>query len=277
MIDTVKEPCDDRRAIAAHFAGRGSPVADTAMRAHVGGCAPCRRYYDRALMLASLDPRGHKARERIARGLGLRAATRPTGRRNGRIAGWLAAGALVPAAAVALTLLVHERAAPRLSAAAAPPAEFTSRGAPADERSPAPAVWIYRVGRDGAVRLVDGTIRADDELAFAYSNTARQPYLLIFGVDEHRHVYWFHPAWPVGAAPPSAVRAAPGPGPFELPEAIRPHTDGRQLTIYALLSRQSITVETVEAAIRRAGPSALATAFGAERPVVVSQALVVQP
>jgi hypothetical protein len=256
MNATSSAPCENRRAIAQHFAGRGTPAADGAMRAHVGACASCRRHYDRHLMLASLDPRGRRAKERIARGLGLRVAAPPPRRRGA----WLALGALVPAAAAVLLL------APR----APDPDAFTSRGAPAGGHEAAPAVWIYRVGRDGAVHLADGTIHADDELAFAYSNTARRPYLLIFGVDEHRHVYWFHPAWRVGAPPPAAVRASAGPGPFELPEAIRQHTDGRQLTIYALLSGQPLQADTVEAAIRRAGAAGPSAAtFGAERPVAI--------
>ena len=76
----------------------------------------------------------------------------------------------------------------------------------------------------------------------------------------------------------AAVRASAGPGPFELPEAVRHHTDGRQLTVYALLSRQRIDVETVEATIRRAGAAGpLPATFGTERPVVVGRSFVVQP
>src|SRR5687767_539213 len=95
MTEASSAPCENRRAIAAHFAGRGSPAADEPMRAHLGACASCRRRYDRELMLASLDPRGRKAKERIARGLGLHIETRP----GGRLSAWMAAGALVPVAA----------------------------------------------------------------------------------------------------------------------------------------------------------------------------------
>ena len=273
MNEMLSAPCDNRRVIAAHFAGRGSPAADEIMRFHVGGCAPCRRYYDRELMLASLDPRGHKAKERIARGLGLRIGAPP----RRRLAAWMAAGVLIPAAA-ALLLVARPREA-SLPAAGAAPDAFTRRGAAgAAHDAPAPAVWIYRVARDGGIRLAEKTIRADDELAFAYSNTVSRPYLLIFGVDEHQHVYWYHPAWPAGEPPPAALRAAPGLGPHELPEAVRHHTDGRQLTIYTLLSQQRLDVRAVESAIRRAGPAGpLPAAFGAEHPIVLGRSFVVQP
>jgi hypothetical protein len=276
MNEAISAPCDNRRVIAAHFAGRGSPAADGAMRAHLGGCLPCRRYYDRELMLASLDPRGRKAEERIARGLGLRTGVSSPR----RLAAWMAAGVLVPATA-GLLLFAHRGELPRPPGAARE--ELTPRGAPAAAQEatapvPAPSVWIYRVARDGSVRLAEGAIQADDELAFAYSNTAGRSFLLIFGVDEHRHVYWYHPAWRVGEPPPSAVRASPGPGPFELPEAVRHHPDGRQLTIYALLSRQRIDVQAIETAIRRAGAAGLLPAtFGTERPAVVGRSFVVQP
>jgi hypothetical protein len=243
------------------------------MRVHLGGCTPCRYYYDRELLFASLDPRAPKAKERIARGLGLRAA-RSAPARRGRFAAWMAAGVLVPAAA-ALLLFVRPGAAPRAPEAGAAGAALTPRGATTGEE--APAIWIYRVGRDGAVHLADKTIRADDELAFAYSNTAARPFLLIFGIDEHRHVYWFHPAWRVGAPPPAAMRASAGPGPFELPEAVRHRTDGRQLTIYALMARERIDVGAVESAIRRAGTGPLPAAFGVDRPIVIGRSLTVLP
>jgi hypothetical protein len=239
------------------------------MRAHLGACASCRRHYDRQLMLASLDPRGRKAKERIARGLGLRSETRS----RARFTAWIAAGALVPVAAGLLLFVVRRETGP--SSATFVREEPTPRGAPAPTAE-SPAVWVYRVARDGTVGLAEGTIRADDELAFAYSNTAGWPFLLIFGLDEHRHVYWFHPAWRVGEPAPAAVHASPGPGPFELPEAIRHHTDGRRLTVYALLSRQRIDVSTVEAAIRHAGAAGpLPATFGTERPFVVGRSFVV--
>ena len=133
-------------------------------------------------------------------------------------------------------------------------------------------------GATGPSASPTGQIRADDELAFAYSNTAGQQFLLIFGVDEHRHVYWFHPAWRAGEPPPAAVRASAGPGPYELPEAVRHRTDGRQLTIYALLARQRIDVRDGRGAIRAApGAGPLPAAFGAERPVVVGRSFAVLP
>jgi hypothetical protein len=223
------------RAIDAHFAGRVSPVAETAMRAHLPTCAVCTDRYERQLTLARLDPKAPPPEERIARGLGL-------GPRRVRVP-WTFALLIPAAAAVALA------AWPRQGDGGA----FVARGG-----TPAPAAlgafWTYRVGADQAPHLAEQAIAARDELAFAYSNPAGKRYLRVFGIDEHRHVYWFHPSWPAnwpaGRPAPRSVPAAAGPGPHELPEAIRHELDGRRLTITTLLSDRPLDVVGVEAALR---------------------------
>ena len=99
----------------------------------------------------------------------------------------------------------------------------------------------------------DATARAlhpgADDLAFAYSNPVGKRFLMVFGVDEHRHVYWFHPTWPVGQPAPVAVRAVEGPGPHELPGAIHHALDGRRLSVYAAFSDRALGARTVEEAV----------------------------
>jgi hypothetical protein len=128
---------------------------------------------------------------------------------------------------------------------------FTARGA-AHGNVDGPSFWTYRIDAAGVPKLVEpaSAVGARDELAFAYSNPTSKPYLMIFGVDEHRHVYWFHPAWPAGHAGPTAVRAAAGPGPHELPDAIRHAMDGRRLDVYAVFSEQTIDAAAVEHHLR---------------------------
>jgi len=64
-----------RADIDAHFAGRGAVARERGLREHCLGCAPCRAYYERHLLLAELNPSALGVRERLARGLGL--ASRP--------------------------------------------------------------------------------------------------------------------------------------------------------------------------------------------------------
>jgi hypothetical protein len=225
------------RTIAAHFAGGASPAAETAMRAHLPTCNTCRRRYERHLILARLDPQALSAQQRIARGLGFRV------RGPSRRSYWFA-GLALPVALAASVLVLPNKT--RHAAGGDASHGFAARGSEQRGEPRAPALWMYRVNADGGPRLVDHTIRANDELAFAYSNPSGRTYLMIFGVDEHRHVYWFHPGWPSGQPAPAAIRAIQSNAAHELPEAIRHAFDGQRLRVYALFSEQSLTATTIE-------------------------------
>ena len=258
MSTTITSDHDDtthtRREIAAHFAGHGGPRADGRMRAHLPACASCRRHYDRHLSLARLDPAALSPARRLARGLGIRFAPPLPARAvtdvPPRRRGW---GWLVPAALVATVLLfarpwrAERPATPRWS-------ELTARGAP----DASPSFWIYRLDGVAPPRLAGNSIDRRDELAFAYSNPTGAAYVMIFGVDELGNVYWFHPGWPAGQAPPGAVAAVAGPGPHELPAAISHRFAGRRLTVHALFLPRPLSTTTVEAELRRRSSGAAA-------------------
>ncbi len=259
-----------RAAISAHFAGRISPAAEAGMRAHLPTCAECRDCYRRHHLLARLDPAAPPAQERIARALGFGARRAP-----GR-ARWLAFS-LPLAGAVAAALLVWapaERSRGDHAVAEAPVAR--AGGMTAGSR-----LFIYRFDAGSGARapqLVDRSVRGGDELAFAYSNPAGRRYVAIFGVDDQRRVYWFHPAWPVGAPAPRAIAAAAGPGPHELPEAIHHDVAGRRLTIRAAFADRALAVGDIEAAVQSAGADsgALASRLGPDV-VVTERVLDVRP
>jgi hypothetical protein len=226
------------RALVAHFAGRSEPTAEARLRAHLPGCAACRQRYHQELLLVRLDPGALPARERLARGLGLRASPRRLGLHA------LALPALATAALALLLLL------PRSGGISAP----VARG----RRSEA-SLWVYRVAPARPPVLADGTIAAGDELAFAYANPGGKAHVLVFAIDEHRHVYWYHPAWPEHAPAPAPLPALAGAGPHELPDAIRHALDGRHLDVFAAFSDVPVSIEAVELAARTpAGMDALA-------------------
>ena len=257
-----------RSAIADHFAGRGSRAAEGPLRAHLLGCADCDARYRRHLVLARLDPRAVPAQQRLARGLGFRGA--------GRAGGWRAwaLGLCVPAAAALLLALAPRHALHGdTRAAKGLDTGFASRGAAAGPSS----FWTYRLGPDGTPRLADRTIARADEIAFAYTNAARRPFLMIFGIDEHRHVYWFHPGWSAGAPAPQALSAQRGPGPYELPEAIRQPFDGARLRVYAAFADRRFDATTIEDAVRTAADGELPRALGAAGITVVERAFEVRP
>ena len=223
--------------MVAHFAGEVRPADEAVLRAHLTACEPCRSRYRRLLVGATLARRALPAEERLARGLGLR-------RRPQRPLRFVLPALATAAAALALWAL-PARPGP------------TARGAGGRAQ-----LWVYRVETPAAARLAGDQIAAGDELAFAYANPAGRAHLLVFGVDEHRHVYWYHPAWPAGAAAPAPVAAAAGVGPHELPEAIRHPLDGRHLEIDAVLSARPLSVEETERAVAAGALESLAAGAG---------------
>src|SRR5262249_21401158 len=126
------------------------------------------------------------------------------------------------------------------------------------------AVFQLRPGQ--ASRPVREVISARDELAFAYLNPSDAKYLLVFGVDEHKHVYWYHPAWLDPQKRPLAVRIAQDDQMHELPEAITHPLDGQKLDIVAVFSPRAVSVAEIEERIADRGggaPLGIAGAFEA--------------
>ena len=181
----------DRRyrvLIDAHFRGEVPPGDERRMRLHLVDCADCRAYYERHLRLALVDPQAAlPANERLARGLGL-SPRRPAGGRRG----WLALAAT--AATCAVVLLAVGRGGER--------ADPQPRAGPRRAAS----CWCTRWRRGGRRKPVGAELRADSGLAFAYANIGHKRRLMVFGVDEGRRVYWYHPAWQHAAEDPSRAR-----------------------------------------------------------------------
>lgn len=251
--------------VDAHFAGSIRPAQEQRMRQHLPDCPACRRRYERQLLLAELDPSAPDAKTRLARGLGLR-LSRP-------LPSWLpslrlpAVGmALATAAAVCLLLVL-----PRGTSATEE--GFTARGGgrlPAEE---APTMLVYRLTPDGGSEPLAQTLAPRDELAFAYRNPEGHPFLMVFGEDEHGHVFWYHPSWNDAARNPSAVPVAPSADMVELPEAISQNLDGQELTLHAVFMDSPWTVRQMEAWLAQ-GPDALSRLPGA---TVSSQRVEVRP
>jgi hypothetical protein len=217
-----------RRAIADHFAGRAEPRAEARMRAHLPTCARCKHRYNRHLLLASLTPGAPTWEQRLACGLGLRLRpARPF---------WSNARFLVAAAIPLILLIAHVRRTPT--------DDLRARGNAAAIEA-AQSLSIYRLG-SGTLVLADNWIARGDALAFAYANPAGRKYVMIFGVDEHGDVYWFQPGWPAGTPPPRSLPAVAGPGPHELPDAVKHDFDGSRLDLFALFSESAFPAAFVD-------------------------------
>jgi hypothetical protein len=214
-----------RPLVDAHFAGTISPADERSLRGHLPTCAACTAYYDRHIVLASLDPRSLRPEDRMAIGLGLAQPRAP-------FPAWSAIGAVAAAAVIALAVLQ-----------ARPPVEFAPRGAPAVGH---PSFFAYRIDPASRLSAQGSTIRANDDLAFAFTNPGGLRRLLVYGVDEHRHVYWYYPAWSDPTDDPRAIVVDRGEALRELPEAIRHEIDGNRLTIHAVFLDEDVSVRQVE-------------------------------
>ncbi len=232
-----------RADIAAHFAGRISPDGERKMRAHLTRCAPCTRRYERHLLLAELEPSALDAQERLGRGLGVLRRTVPTRTAAGA---WMAAAALCGLAAIARP------------ASLVPQGEFVARGSPPREET---SLEVYHAQSGHSFDVARASIRATDELAFAYTNPAAYPYLVVCAVDEHGRVYWYHPAWTSTAEDPDSVRIEDGRAVRELPEAITQGIEGHEIRIVAVFSARPLHVREVERVLSARGADTLQAAF----------------
>ena len=225
--------CPEEEKIDRHFEGAISASDERAMREHLPLCAACHAHYERWLLLSRLDPEALRPEVRIGRGLGLRSRTRvirPLG---------VALAATLVAAAAAVLLSVHSGGGSLA---------FTARGGkPQIQFS---RVFVYDVRPGKPAELASGTVARGDELAFAYENGAAKTRLMIFGVDEHRHVYWFYPAWVSETENPVAIPIERDALRHELPEAVRQKFDGARLEIRSLFVDTPVTVAQVEAMIQ---------------------------
>ncbi|HVH45971.1 MAG TPA: hypothetical protein VM925_26665 [Labilithrix sp.] len=233
--------CNMRGLVDAHFVGSITPEDERGLRAHLATCEVCRSHYRRRVLLASLDPAALGPEERIERALGLR--RRRLGPRP-----IVTAVTMIVLAAAALLLFVRPQSG-------ASDSGFSSRGggvlteprtANTERGLPRSIVEVYRVPKDGRPTPATGSIRRDDSLAFAYENGARKERLVIFGVDEHRRVYWFHPGWTKEGDDPLAVAVSREPGLHELTEAVAHDFTGAHIDIHAVFLDDALSVRQIE-------------------------------
>jgi hypothetical protein len=219
-----------------HFAGRLTPDRERRLRAHIPRCVDCQGRYRQQMVLDAIDPARSSAQMRLARGLGFGATRR---RLNAALPALAIVGGLVLLAAHSMLPRIGHRGQ-----------GFAARGS---ARGPTPTLVIYRMAPGSAAAAAGDRVTVADELAFAYVNPSAFTRLLVFGLDEHGHVYWYHPAWTDSALDPSAIPISTEPGLHELPEAMRQTFAGQTLTVHALFTNQALTVKTIESLVHARG------------------------
>jgi hypothetical protein len=226
-----------RAEIQRHFSGVISPGAERALRQHLADCSTCRDEYEKHLVLASIDPQGLSAEERIGRGLGVRP-------RPARFAWPVLAGA---AATCALVLAVAVPFA--TTDGASEDGEFAARG-PALAKD---ELVVYRIRSGAPPERAPRAMRRADELAFAYTNPSGFAYLLVFGVDSRGDVHWYHPAWTEADATPRAVAITKGADLHELRAAVAHGIEGKTLRLYAVFTNEPFSVRDIEGSLASDG------------------------
>lgn len=228
-----------------HFEGRLSSTEERAMREHLPSCPSCTTRYERHLLLEAIDPVALGPERRLGHGLGFGTPTRAN------VLRWVAPASAALALAAALLLVLGLRDPSS--------AGFTARGGDAASGA---EVFVYRAIDHGQPSRAGASLGPHDELAFAYENPSAKAYLMIFGVDEHRRIVWYYPAWSSEADDPISIRAETAPGRHRLGEAIAHELGGQSLEIHALFSDNALSVRTVERLVA-ASPPKLAAAFPA--------------
>ncbi len=231
--------CPMRGHVDNHFARRLKPREEHSLREHLPGCGACKSIYERHLLLRRLDPKSSRGdQDRLGQGLGLVRPPLPVA----------PAAAALSVLAVLVLGVMATRPDPFANTEG-----FTARGGAATASSE--ALRVYRVRPGLAAEAVGEAIRPGDELAFAYQNPRARKWLLIYGVDEHNHVYWFHPSWSDPDTNPLAVQAFEGMALHELPEAISHTFDGKRLVLHGVLSDERLSVKQAEALMQGRAPS----------------------
>lgn len=226
--------CSMESVVDAHFAGSIGPAKEVELRAHLETCDRCRLRYQRRLMLSRLDPEAPPAQERLGRALGLTPARRSRSPLRNLRTLFASIGAVAAAAAFALYAM-----SPSTTDG------FAARGS-VDADLSSPRIEVFRTTQGAPPERAEGSIRASDELAFAYVNPSTKTHVLVFGVDEHGHVFWYHPAWSDAALDPAAIRVEADGNHHELREAVAHALDGDKLEVHGLFASRAMTVKEVE-------------------------------
>jgi len=232
--------CAMQSTIERHFRGEIRPDDERELRRHLESCEACRRSYERRRAASRFMPNSVDARTRIGIGLGILPAKK-------RIRVPMAAAL---GATAALALLICLGVQPWSGGGFVP--RGTKSGALV-HNAPARLV-VFRMGAGNGAFVAGEEIAADDELAFAYENRAGKKWLLVFGVDDLGHVYWYHPGWQDASRNPGAVSIRRDLGVYELEAAVTHEIRGASLTIHGVFSDQPLSVKQVEQVVRRAEP-----------------------
>lgn len=193
---------------------------------------------DQIDLLPGLLPRLEAARR-------LGAQSSAEGRNMSRWMGFAAAAAIALLVSAGL-LLTRSQESP------APEDEFRVKSAAPerDTRSRWIAFNAFRLSEKAQPEQVRDSLHPNDGLLFSYTNLGPKPfsYMMIFGMDDHRRVYWYYPAFLDAKDNPTSIPIDRDVSRAGLREVIaHPYAEG-SLTLFALFSDNILSVSDIESA-----------------------------
>jgi len=234
---TVAEVAQLEASLARFPAARQQLERVRAVTAHLGDVS--------AIEDVDLLP---ELRRRLANGRGSQPGTRRMHWWSPRVFAVAAAAAVL--AVVLPTVLLRPR-----QTVTGPENEYRAKSAlPVyDARSRWIAVNAFRLSGEAAPEPLHDVLHKDDGLLFSYTNLGPEPfsYLMIFGIDEGRHVYWYYPAFLDARDNPKGTEIEKGGSRVGLQEVIaHPYREG-MLRLFGLFSDRALSVSDIEQAARR--------------------------
>lgn len=236
--------CVDAAEVTRLFAGQLPGERAELLQAHFGRCQGCAALRDELGTLTARlrhDPgefEDEAAIDEVMTLVRMGKADRPVvvERRPSFWSSWQS-WLVVPVTAAATVLLMLTLQSPEHDG-------FQSRGAATEQLDRWVSVQAFRSSA-GGYAPVEGTLAADDALAFTYLNRAKQPlrYLAVVGVDARGEVFWYYP-------PGTAIRSAAEP--VELPEQVQHDLKPGALRIFGLFSVEPLAQPALEAELKRA-------------------------
>jgi Putative zinc-finger len=226
--------------------GEATQNESAKLRAHLEGCASCRRHSDELARLigdiaapiapaAGVDERVESLLRAVEAGV-----PPPRWQRQRPVAAW---GGLVSVAAAAVLLMIV-----RLDTR--PDGRFDARGgAPSGEISRRVGVSLYApLARHVPLRK-GARVPARTIFTAAYRNLdqAHDVHLLLFAVDARGDIHWLYPAFTDAHSDPAAVHLPFSVGETALPDSVAlDHPALGRLRIFVVLARQPLHVSAVE-------------------------------
>ena len=245
--------CVDATEVMRLFAGQLGPERSELLAAHFTRCAACASLRDDMVRLTTAleaEPdafRDDRAVDEVMALIRMGKADKPDLRAPASFWRSWQTWVLVPGTAAATALLMLS-----LRGEPSPAAEpgFQARGAELESPDAWVSLQVYRAAAQGYEPVHDG-FAADDSLAFSYLNRSdgRLRYLAVLGLDAHGKIFWYYP--PAGEAASRSVPIESTHEPRELPEQVAHELASGPYRIFAVFSREGLSMRELELAVRQ--------------------------